>query len=138
MRFIQHSDTSQLPCVLFVICMENEFYLGRVNINYNFPIMVVVEIYEVYVVRKRNFAPKISCLRIYLLTIFHLSWAEDINVFRYIQTIHNILLCFSQRYPNNTNIMKQIITTLVIENSVNSTFTRNCYKVGYKIQQFRS
>ena len=85
--------------------------------------MVVVKIYEVDVVRKRNFAPKISCLRIYLLTIFHLSWPEDVYVFRFIQTIRDILLCFSQKYPNNTDIMKHIITTLVIENSVDSTST---------------
>ena len=80
--------------------------------------MVVVEIYEVDVVRKRNFAPKISCLR-----IFDLSWPEDVYVFRYIQTIHDILLCFSQKYPNNTDIMKHIITTLVIENRMDSTST---------------
>ena len=83
--------------------------------------MVVVEIYEVDVVRKRNFAPKISCLRMYLLIIFDLSWPEDVYVFRYIQTIHDILLCFSQKYPSNADIMKHIITTLVIENRMDST-----------------
>ena len=45
--------------------------------------MVVVQIYEVDIVRKIKFAPKIY-LRIYLLTIFHLSWPEDVYVLRYI------------------------------------------------------
>ena len=80
---MQHLDTSQLPCAFFILCMQNKFYLRWVNSNNNFPVMVVVDICEVDIARERNFTPKISCLRIYLLTIFHLSWPQEVYVLRY-------------------------------------------------------
>ena len=104
----------------------------------NFPVMVVVELCKVDVVRKRHFARKISCLRIYLWIIFHLLWPEHVFVFRYIQTIHNILLCLSQKYAKNITYNETHYYFVHRKQCrFNIYSTRNCYKVGYNVQHFR-